>query len=405
MKIIIFLKEILKFLLSIFPLGAKNFLLSLNDLSSSTFFINREERSVEDLEIFVKDDNSLLHLEESYRWSIKKGWMFFPELAVLHKLSQIKVLEKDDLEFFKKCVGNNTLKIHPDEINKKYRKICSNYAEHLVSVKEGDPILIMPTDNENTARINSFYKRYKPIFNMIEKKLNVNFSKNDPILEIGYESGGHSLFALEKLGFNVTGIDNGYSGLRLVSLIPEKIKKSINSNAQFVLGDITKKTSFDSEHFKAINSIAVLEHILDLPSAFQEMYRILKPAGIMLHSYDPFFHPAGGHSLGVLDLPWGHLQLNPDEYKRYIQQFRPLEVSHALNWYNNGVHKKYPKRLMMQLILDSGFEILYWNTRKIDHSQRSRISNDLLANVFKNYPEISEDDLLACEHTFIAQKI
>jgi ubiquinone/menaquinone biosynthesis C-methylase UbiE len=149
----------------------------------------------------------------------------------------------------------------------------------------------------------------------------------------------------------------------------------------------------------------VLEHILDLPSAFKEMYRILKPGGIMIHSYDPYFHPAGGHGLGVLDMPWGHLQVNPDEYERYIKEFRPFEIDQAMNWYKNGVHKKYPKRLMMKLVLDSGFKILFWNTRKINKHQRSRIGNSLMRNVFKNYPEISFDDLLACEHTFIAQKI
>jgi hypothetical protein len=109
--------------------------------------------------------------------------------------------------------------------------------------------------------------------------------------------------------------------------------------------------------------------------------------------------------LGVLDMPWGHLQVNPDEYERYIKEFRPFEIDQAMNWYKNGVHKKYPKRLMMKLVLDSGFKILFWNTRKINKHQRSRIGNSLMRNVFKNYPEISFDDLLACEHTFIAQKI
>ncbi len=331
--------------------------------------------------------------------------MFFPELLAFHKLSLMNVLRDTDLKFFQSCIGKKTIEIHPDEINKQYRKVASSYSKHLISLEENDPILVIPTDNENKTRINSFYRRYKSTFDILKNNLQLDIVKNDKILEIGYESGGHSLFALEKLGFHVTGIDNGYSGLRSVSLLPEKIKKSIQSNAQFVIGDITKKTSFNSENFSAINSIAVLEHILDLPSAFQEMYRILKPGGIIIHSYDPYFHPAGGHGLGVLDMPWGHLQVSPDEYERYIKEFRPFEIDQAINWYKNGVHKKYPKRLMMQLVLDSGFKILFWNTRKINKHQRSRIGNGLMRNVFKNYPEISFDDLLACEHTFIAQKI
>ena len=29
----------------------------------------------------------------------------------------------------------------------------------------------------------------------------------------------------------------------------------------------------------------------------------------MIHSYDPYFHPSGGHAIGILDSPWGHLRL------------------------------------------------------------------------------------------------
>ena len=59
MRIIKLLRSVLKFAISIFPIGIKNFLLSLNDLSSSTFFIYREDHSIENPEIFVKNDNSL----------------------------------------------------------------------------------------------------------------------------------------------------------------------------------------------------------------------------------------------------------------------------------------------------------------------------------------------------------
>ena len=47
-------------------------------------------------------------------------------------------------------------------------------------------------------------------------------------------------FALERFGFNVHGLDNGYSGLHNVSFMPQYIKKQINSEANFHFGDITK---------------------------------------------------------------------------------------------------------------------------------------------------------------------
>ena len=84
------------------------------------------------------------------------------------------------------------------------------------------------------------------------------------------------------------------------------LEKNIGSSAKFAVGDITKHTEFPDKTFSFVNSVAVLEHIFDLPSAFTEMSRILKDDGLMIHSYDPYFHPAGGHALGILDNPWNH---------------------------------------------------------------------------------------------------
>ena len=308
-------------------------------------------------------------IERGYRWSIKQGWMYYPELLAFKKLLDRKLLLGKDIDFLQQSIGENTLNISSREISNYFQSRRDNYSDYLLSNNENDPILICPLKKESEKRIGLFLKRYKDLFFELKQKNLYNISRGDNLLEIGYESGGHSMFALEKLGFNVTGIDNGYSGLRNISTLPESIKESIGSSVKFTIGDITKNTSVISNSMTVINTIAVLEHIMDLPAAFKEMYRILKPGGVMIHSYDPYFHPAGGHGLGVLDTRWGHLQLNPEEYKRYLNQYRPNEFQESVDWYQNGIHRSYPERLMMQLLGVSGFEILYWNSKFINQSE------------------------------------
>ena len=43
-----------------------------------------------------------------------------------------------------------------------------------------------------------------------------------------------------------------------------------------------------------------------MDGALKEMNRLIIPGGLMIHSYDPYFHPSGGHAIGILDSPWGH---------------------------------------------------------------------------------------------------
>ena len=156
--------------------------------------------------------------------------------------------------------------------------------------------------------------------------------------------------------------------------------------------------------FSFVNSVAVLEHIFDLPSAFTEMSRILKDDGLMIHSYDPYFHPAGGHALGILDNPWNHLCLNEKEYVRYLKENRPHEEEDAISWYKHGINRSYPCSEMLYLLHKANFEVLYWRTDYIDNESIQSLNAEIIFQASKNYQGLSFQDFISNKHTFIARK-
>jgi SAM-dependent methyltransferase len=64
-----------------------------------------------------------------------------------------------------------------------------------------------------------------------------------------------------------------------------------------VIGDITKRTQFKDGAFDAILTLSVLEHLSELHGAFDEMSRVLRNGGEMLHMFGPAWSCAYGHHI------------------------------------------------------------------------------------------------------------
>ena len=280
----------------------------LNDTSIS--FISDNKR-VSD-KVFIKDDGSPINLIPNYRWSIKQGWRDFKGLFALDFLNSKKLLNTNQKNFFLESFNEFTITRPEEEIDNFLFNVLEGLDQKPFYQDYNGNLFIQPSHETLLPKINHYVNLYKRFINK-NSELQTAFKNGNKVLEIGFESGGHSIFALEKLGLQVFGIDNGYSGIKNVSSFPVENAKVLKSNAQFINGDITTETEFQNNFFDIISSEAVLEHILDLPNAFLEMHRILKPGGLLFHSYDPYFHPGGGHALGILDRPWMHLELNEIE--------------------------------------------------------------------------------------------
>jgi len=68
-----------------------------------------------------------------------------------------------------------------------------------------------------------------------------------------------------------------------------------------IIGDITKRTSFNDGHFDGIVTNSLLEHISDLSAGFREMCRVTKLGAWNFHCFGPAWSCAYGSHLYVDD--------------------------------------------------------------------------------------------------------
>lgn len=149
---------------------------------------------------------------------------------------------------------------------------------------------------------------------------------------------------LPKLGVNIHNKDVlaiGYDREQLAGAVEKHSPRSItiltkwadHSDAKMgdlkvTIGDICSEDIFDANQFDVVTSLSVLEHI-DLPSAFANIHRILRPGGICASHFGPVWSGPYGHHL-YLDpndpllhfsggkLPgWMHLLSSPTEIRTF----------------------------------------------------------------------------------------
>lgn len=96
------------------------------------------------------------------------------------------------------------------------------------------------------------------------------------VLDAGAEFYSNVLPTLFAYGYrNLYGINLSFTG------------ESRRGPIRYLPGDITR-TSFPDDYFDAVTCMSVIEHGVPLEGYFREMYRVLKPGGLLITSTDYF---------------------------------------------------------------------------------------------------------------------
>jgi SAM-dependent methyltransferase len=122
--------------------------------------------------------------------------------------------------------------------------------------------------------------------------------------------------------------------------------------------DVTE-LDFPDGSFDWLFSRAALEHVIPIERALAEMARVVRPGGLLRHAIDQFFWLKGCHKRGLVDLPWAHARLRPEEFRRFVAETEG-EAKAEKRLRHLGTLNQLSLRGWRELLEASGFEVLDW---------------------------------------------
>lgn len=216
------------------------------------------------------------------------------------------------------------------------------------------------------------------------------------VLEVGCGAGIDCLLMGLQPVHGVVGIDlqtalfqdseKGERTRRLTRKVLEKLDLGVNITevlhrlpVRFVIVNATQ-TGFPDDSFDFLWSRAAMEHIIPVDKALIEMARMVRPGGLIYHSIDPYFWLKGCHKTGLVDIPWAHARLSPEEFHRFV-----IESEGKAKAIKRCRHLKSLNQFTLtrwREIIEAGpFETLEWK------EERSPFAETLL----EEHPEVEHD--------------
>ena len=132
------------------------------------------------------------------------------------------------------------------------------------------------------------------------------------------------------------------------SLIPESQKIIIKKHYHY---EFKKISALELEKFKKKIDIAYLksiEHFNDWDKLFSKLKLTLKKKGIVIFKHRSFFSYLGAHRYASIGIPWGHVILNENQYKKFIKRNYKEREDQMINFFYNGLN--YPRSSVSDLL-------------------------------------------------------
>lgn len=160
---------------------------------------------------------------------------------------------------------------------------------------------------------------------------------------------------------------------------------------------------FDIFYAKAI------DHIPDWQGIFREIEKSASDDALIVIKHFSFFSYLGPHRYATTNIPWGHLLLSDEEYRRFAHEFHGSREKEMIDFYFNGL--AFPRMTisgMVKIAQEFGFSlrvIVNEPMRNISKVQKFiREIPDFWNTVRKNHPDVSADEMASGRYHIVFQR-
>ncbi|MGI9464690.1 MAG: hypothetical protein ACR2OM_12155, partial [Aestuariivirgaceae bacterium] len=161
---------------------------------------------------------------------------------------------------------------------------------------------------------------------------------------------------------------------------------------------------FDIFYAKAI------DHIPDWDGIFRAVSASANPDALFVIKHFSFFSFLGPHRYATTNIPWGHLLLTDDEYRRFAEEFHGHRTEQMTEFYFSGLaFPRVPMSRMVRMALDYGFVaqvVINEPLRNIHefHTLTEEV-DDFWSLVAANWPDASAEELFSGRYHMIFRKL
>ncbi|MDH3912879.1 MAG: hypothetical protein OEU09_16455 [Rhodospirillales bacterium] len=194
------------------------------------------------------------------------------------------------------------------------------------------------------------------------------------------------------------------------TLIPDRFPYEVQPAKPYRFEQIGAHDLSELDELFDILYVKAIDHIPDWSGIFAAASAVAAEDAVFCIKHFSFFSFLGPHRYATTNIPWGHLLLNDDEYRRFAKEFHGHRAEQMIDFYFTGL--AYPRKTMSGLVkiaYEHGFlpvTIINEPLRNLAEFHRLAESVEGFWDMAReNYPDLGAEEMFSGRYHIVFRRI